>query len=214
MKLSLTIEPDGITPGILRACREVVADQPPTFVTVEPEAGAHVNKCIGNALESTRLNGGEVVMGWKIYLWPRVLVQLIGHAVVRRSDVLRCITPSRTSEDSVLFLADSTITFDESDPSARLGAKMVPLRDDPDVVRFIEVEQAVSRIKAQLPRTSGPVAVAGTGALRLNALQKEQPELIRRITLQTKKPNEVCICDSGRKFRKCCRESMLRAGPY
>lgn len=91
---------------------------------------------------------------------------------------------------------------------------MVPLRDDPDVARFIEVEKEINGIKVNLPRTSGLVAVTGPDAVRLQALQREQPELIRRITLRTKKPNEVCICDSGRKFRKCCRDAMLRAGPY
>ena len=181
---------------------------------MEPEAGALVNKCILNTLESVRQNGGEVVTGWKIYLWPRVLVHLIGHAVVRRNGLLQCVTPSRTSEKRVLFLPDPSVRFDERDPGARLGSCMVPLRDDPEVVRFIEIEKEVNSIKIKLPRTSGLVAVPGPDAVRLQALQREQPELIRRITLRTKKPNEVCICDSGRKFRKCCRDAMLRAGPY
>src|SRR5258705_6512728 len=86
VKLLPTIEPDRITPGILRACREIVPGEPPIFVPVESKSGALPNKCILNVLESTRRAGGEIVMGWKVYLWPRVLVHLIGHAILRRDE--------------------------------------------------------------------------------------------------------------------------------
>jgi len=214
MKLSPTIEPDRITSGILQGCRELVPDAPPVFVPVEPEPGALPNKCILNVLETTRRDGGEVVVGWKVYLWPRVLVHLIGHAVVLRDGAMTCVTPSKNKAKRILFLADPSRSFDEDDPDARLGGKMIPLRDDADADRFIEVEEEINSIKVKLPRTSGQVMVTGPDAVRLAALQKELPELIRRLTLRTKKPNEVCVCDSGRKFRKCCRDAMLRAGPY
>lgn len=214
MKLSPTIEPDRITSGILRVCRDVVPETPPVFVSVDPEPGALPNKCILNALDVAHRDRGEVVMGWKIYVWPRVLVDLIGHALVLRDGAMRCVTPSQTSEKRILFLADRSLSFNENDPNARLGGKMIPLRDDPDVIRFIEVEEEIHGIKIKLPRTSGQVLVTGSDAHQLMALQKEQPELIRRLTLRTKKPNEICICDSGRKFRKCCRDAMLRVGPY
>ena len=214
MKLLPTIEPDRITPAILRACREIVPGTPPIFVPVEPESGALPNKCIMNVLESTRRTGGEIVMGWKVYFWPRVLVHLIGHAILQRDGRLRCITPSLTSERRVLFLVDPSLSFDESDPSARLGGRMIALREDPDVRRFMDVEYEIYEIKARFPRESGDVLLTGHDATRLLALQHEQPELIRRLTLRTKKPNEICICDSGRKFRKCCRDAMLRVGPY
>lgn len=214
MKVSPTVEPMRITSGILRICRELVPDVPPVFVPVDAEADAQPNKCILNALEAIHKDGGEVMLGWKVYVWPRVLVHLIGHAVVLRDGKMRCVTPSRASEKKILFLADPSLSFDESDPNARLGGKMIPLRDDPDAARFVEVEEEINDIKVRLPRTSGEVMVPGSDAVRLMALQKEQPELIRRLTLRTKKPNEICICDSGRKFRKCCRDAMLRAGPY
>jgi hypothetical protein len=214
MKLALTIEPDRITSGILRVCRKLVPNTQPVFIPVDPEPGARANKCILNALNATRRDGGSVAMGWKVYVWPRVLADLIGHALVFRDGAMRCVTPSYTSEKKILFLPDPSLSFDENDPEARLGSKLIPLREDPDVTRFIDIAEEINGIKIKLPRTSDQVMVTGPDAERLMALQKDQPELIRRLTLRTKKPNEICICDSGRKFRKCCRDAMLRAGPY
>lgn len=214
MRIRPTIPPARISSAISTACGDVSPSASPWYVAVEPEPGARVNKCVLNVLASVKDHGGEAVMGWKLYLWPSVLVHFIGHAVVRRDDTLVCVTSNTDEERRVLFLPDPTLTFNAEDPEARLGGRMVALRDTRDVRRFIEVDGAINAIKAQYRRESGQIAVTGANAQRLQALQHEHIELIRRITLRTKNPNEICICDSGRKFRKCCQDAMLRAGPY
>lgn len=152
-----------------------------------------------------------MVVGWKLFIWPRVVVQFIGHAVLRRGDNLVCVTPDTADEQRVLFVEDPSIEFDAVNPNARLPSFFHAIDQHPDVSDFIRVEQQIHAIKAKFPARSGPLLLRGADAEQLQQLQVQQVRLIRGITLRMCKPNERCVCNSGRKFRKCCHAAMTRA---
>ena len=210
MTYSTTRIPIGATLAIQAACTRLAPDSSPEFISIEPDPSALINKCIFNAERFARKHGGIVILGWKIYEWPRVLTQLIGHAVVHTEDgSLRCVTPDRDGESRILFLEDPSIEFDASDPMARMPSRLVPETEHQDVRDFIEVARAVHALKAKHPPTSGPIALRGDDAIRFQELQLRERSLLRDISLRTRKSTEPCICGSGRKFRKCCRPGMI-----
>jgi hypothetical protein len=211
VKVVLTQLPAKVTPGIGRACSSIGLQGSPVFVRIEPARDADANRCIYNVRRAAERGDGEVVLGWKILAWPRVLVQFIGHAVLRNRERLLCITPDRHGDEQVLFVADPSIEFDAADPMARMPSLQVALDPHRDVAEFISVQEQIRALKETFPPSSGPLLLTGADAVALKRLEGLQVRLIREIALRTRKPNEPCVCDSGRKFRKCCQGEMLRA---
>lgn len=211
MQVVLTEVPDAVTAEVVTACASRSLSERPDFVCIEPAADAVANRCIHNVQRAASRGEGDVVVGWKIMTWPRVLAQFIGHAVLGRDGQRVCITPDLHGETRVLFVADPSITFDSNDPSARMPSFYHPIDRHPDVAAFIRVEGELHVIKTKFPVGSGPLALHGADAELMKRLRVQQVRLIREIALRTRKPNERCLCDSGRKFKKCCHGAMARA---
>ena len=211
MKVVLTVLPERVSPALKGACRSIGVEGSPDFVPVEPAPDAVVNRCIHNVRRAAERDDGDVVVGWKILVWPRVLVQLIGHAVLRRRERLVGITPDSHGDERILFVADPSLTFDASDPMARMPSLQIALDPHPDVAAFISVQERIRALKEKFPPSPGPLHLSGADALAFREMERSQVRLIREIALRTRRPNESCVCDSGRKFRKCCQAAMLRA---
>ena len=85
--LTPTRTPDSLTPGLREVCKRLVAAAEPIFVAKRPFAGARVNKCTYNVREFLRDQPGEMVLGWEVTVWDNVMLDCIGHAVVRHGRV-------------------------------------------------------------------------------------------------------------------------------
>lgn len=213
LTLVTTRSPDKLTPAIASGCARLVPGGTPVFVDRHPIAGAQINKCTFNVQQFLSDNSGEMVLGWEICVWDGVLLDCIGHAVVRQGGHLLCVTPSKYRDARLLFLPDSRISFDFNDPMARMPAKQVPLSTRPEVLRFIEVDSAEHAIKIKYPVSSGHVLVQGEDAMVLQRLGLEKQRLSLKLILLTSDDTTKCPCGSGKKFRKCHRaaiEQMLK----
>jgi len=122
-----------------------------------------------------------------------------------------CITPDSHGDEQILFVADPSLTFDASDPMARMPSQQVAVDPHPDVAAFISVQDQIRALKERFPPSSGPLLLTGADAAAFQRLERSQVRLIREISLRTLRPNDPCVCDSGRRFRKCCQREMLRA---
>lgn len=76
--------PDSLTPAIAGACDRLVPNGRPVFVNRRTAAGTVVNKCTFNVRKYLETNPGEMVLGWEITVWDKVMLDCIGHAVVLR----------------------------------------------------------------------------------------------------------------------------------
>jgi hypothetical protein len=211
VKLVLTRLPERAGPEVDRACRSIGLAGSPVFVPVVPAPDALANRCIHNVRRAAERGEGDVVVGWKILAWPRILVQFIGHAVLKSGERLVCITPDSHGDEQILFVADPSLTFDASDPMARMPSQQAAVDPHPDVAAFISVHDQIRALKERFPPSSGSLLLTGADAVAFARLERSQVRLIREISLRTLRPNEPCVCDSGRRFRKCCQRDMLRA---
>lgn len=204
-----TTVPESVTPEVVRACGQLGLVSLPVFVSIAPTAGALPNKCIVNAQAWVESHGGEVVMGWKVNHWPGVLVEFLGHALIRSESFgLRCITPDRRGATQVLFLEDARITYDHTDPLARMPGKRIPSSNHQDVATFISIEEKISAIKMKHPPTSGTIAVYGEDAIALQRLERGKQNSFRDIALRTWRKSDPCPCESGKSFQACCKRGM------
>lgn len=213
LTLITTRSPDEVTPTIAAGCARLVPGGTPIFVERQPFMGARTNKCTFNVRQFLTENPGEMVLGWEICVWDGVLLDCIGHAIVKHKGHLRCVTPSKYGDSRLLFLPDPRISFDFDDPMARMPAKQVPLSTCPEVLRFIEADATEHTIKTKYPVSSGPMMVQEEDAVVLQRLAREKQRLSLKLILITSDNTTKCPCGSGRKFRKCHRaaiEQMLK----
>lgn len=197
--------PKALTAQITEGCGRLVPGGHPTFVDCFPFPAAITNKCTFNVKRFLNEEPGEMVLGWQICVWDNVLLNCIGHAVVRQSDKLLCVTPSSEMDSRILFVADPRLSFDYNDPMARMPSVNIPLSPRQDVRRLIAIEHAERAIKIKYPVTSGNLYVEGVDAEVMQGLAKEKQRLTLSIILATSVPTTRCFCGSGKKFSKCHR---------
>lgn len=203
MNIRPTKTPDRITPAILKGCNQLVPDSSPVFIERKPAIGAIINKCVYNVKNHLLNAPGEMVLGWEVTVWDGVLLDCIGHAVLRHEDKLTCITPSNYGDQRLLFLPDSSLTFDFNDKMARMSSTQVAISQIPEVKRLIEIESRERSIKTKYPVSSAPMAVMGLDAHELQQIAKEKQSLFLKVILATSDNSTKCPCGSGKKFRKC-----------
>ncbi len=206
----LTRSPDRLTPAAQAACLRISATNSPIFVDRFPMPDALTNKCTFNVKRFLETNSGEMVLGWEVCVWDGVLIDCIGHAVVKHDGKYRCVTPSRYVDTKLLFLPDPSLTFDFADPMARMPSIQVALSTRPEVKRLIEVENAERQIKITYPVASGQMVVQGEDAVKLQQLAHEKQRLMLKVILATSDHNTRCPCGSGKKLRKCHRTDIER----
>jgi hypothetical protein len=164
------------------------------------------NKCPYNVKRYVDENGGKIIFGWALYVWPKVLLDCIGHAVVEKEDgSFLCITPNKDGSDKILFLRDEKIQFDYSDPNARVGSIQLPLRTDKKIEEIIRISKDIRDIKIKYPVTSGNMYVSGEDGMRIQELETIKGEIIGKILIEITGPNDQCPCGSGRKYKRCCK---------
>ncbi|MBQ0943432.1 SEC-C domain-containing protein [Ideonella sp. 4Y16] len=153
---------------------------------------------------------GDMVLGWDVTVWEGVLLNCIGHAVVRNGDEFLCVTPSKYPERKLLFLPDPSLTFDFEDDNARLPVREIALSSRPEVFKLIEVTMLERQIKVKYPVSSKPTLVQGQDAVEIQRLGQMKSQLMLRVILVTADHNTRCPCGSGKKFRKCHRSDVER----
>lgn len=192
------------------ACRRLSPTASPLFVDRSPAPDAVVNRCTFNVKRFLEANPGEMVLGWDVCVWDGVLIDCIGHAVVKHDGQYHCVTPSRYADTKLLFLPDPTLAFDFADPMARMPSTQVALSTRPEVRRLIEVECSERQIKIAYPVAFGQMVVEGEDAVRLQQLAREKQRLMLKVILATSDHTTRCPCGSGKKLRKCHRTDIER----
>ncbi|NWF47189.1 SEC-C domain-containing protein [Hydrogenophaga sp. D2P1] len=208
MNISPTKTPDRITPAIVKGCTQLVPSGIPIFVERAQEHDALINKCVFNVKNYLLSNPGEMVLGWEIAIWENVLLDCIGHAVVRVDGKLKCITPSKYGDTKLLFLPDPSLTFDFSEKMSRMPTTQVAISTRPEVKRLIEIESLERSIKVKYPVSTQEIIIGGQDAYELQRLAKEKQWTILMVILATSDHTTKCLCGSGKKFRKCHRSAM------
>jgi len=121
-------------PHALAFCRDVVPNRKPVHALYEPLAGAESGECFVVVPQALAAIGGEQVVGWALWEWPRVMIEAEFHTVIRRADgKLVDVTPRPINFRKTAFLED---------PGRRYEGRQVdnvrkPLRSDPLIERFI-----------------------------------------------------------------------------
>jgi hypothetical protein len=128
-----TIIPDSITPKIRELCQSINPKAEPYYVDVSPDlAAAAADNCFPNVAAKVARDGGEMVSGWIITEWPRVMVEAQFHANWKSPDgKIIDITPKPFPR--ILFLPDESRRFEDK----RIDNIRLALSDDNDARQFV-----------------------------------------------------------------------------
>jgi hypothetical protein len=207
MQLTLVHTPKDIIPSLKSVCR-LLSENEPMFVNVVPPSWALPNKCAFNAKRYVEEHGGEVIFGWAITMWDKVLLDCIGHAVVRHDDEFIDVTPNKYNDKKLLFVQDDEMVFDYSDEMSRMPSMNIAISSSKEVKRLVNIENEIYSIKTKYPVTSGSIALTPDDRKQISILENEKQRIVPKIIMDHTHHNGPCICGSGRKFRKCCQKAF------
>jgi len=151
--------PKLIKPYVISFCRGVVADPKSVYVPLRPLDGVAANSCFEIVPDYVAKHGGERVIGWSIWEWPRVFIEAEFHAVWRQPNgTLLDITPKVFPMPRILFLPDPVRTY----KGRQVNNIRKPLDRDPAIKRFCELYTLIYRElnKGELAYYHGPMVAS------------------------------------------------------
>ena len=164
--------PKLIKPYVTSFCRSIVTEPQPVYVPVRPLAGAPENECFSILPRHVAQHGGEQVIGWAIWEWPRVYIEAEFHAVWRQPDgELLDPTPKIAPIPRILFLQDPRRAYN----GRQVDNIRKPLDRDPAIKRFCDLSTAMHREqnRGELADYHGPIVFTET----MQRIDRERQEL-------------------------------------
>jgi hypothetical protein len=155
-----------------------VPGKKPVFVKVSSETNARSQDCFFNVKDRIQRDGGKLISGWMIWLWPKVLIEAEYHGIWETTSGRWIdITPKTDGEKKILFLEDPSVAWDFSN-FKRLGNRRLPLSNDPDIADMIYCTEQVELFLLQLPRyTVGVPHVPD----QIEVLQQKRASLVQKL---------------------------------
>jgi len=149
--------------------------------------------------------GGEVLYGWSVRIWPRVLLVLQPYAVWLDENGDYCdITPHNHPGETTMFLPDVSVMHNRAKGVQPIGTQHLPLRKDYEVMELVRIANECSNyINAH-----GPL-LGGTDF-----------ELMKRVHAVTQalnrihhdvEPDDPCTCGAYSKAIYCCHAERVEA---
>lgn len=129
--------PKLIKPYVRRFCQRVepgAAD--PAYIASRPLPNAPMRDCFVTVAQQVEHEGGDTVIGWAIWEWPKVLIEAEFHAVWRTPQgELVNITPYEVPIPRLLFLPSVRRRYE----GRQVNNVREPLDRDPAIKRMIEL---------------------------------------------------------------------------
>lgn len=198
-----TTTPSSITPTVAALARGLAPAATPRHVPVRPEPDAKIGECFHNVLAKVDRDGGQILYGWTIWMWPRVFVEAEHHAVWDDgTGRLTDVTPQMHGERRIMFLPDPARVYDFEGKSRLGNVKQsigeVPAAQDwigatDRLARFIEEHSNGEQITFDR-REVAPLAWE---------VERTKADVMVSLALRTG-PKDPCVCGSGQRFKKCC----------
>ncbi|MFS8173311.1 hypothetical protein [Vreelandella titanicae] len=125
-------------PHVVAFCQRVVPGAKPVYVPFQETRHAQPLNCFFNIRTAQKALGGEMVVGWSIWEWPRVLIEAEFHAVLRLPDGrLIDLTPRNHELRKISFIEDPNAR----DEGQRVDNIREPLKQDATIEQLIALMQ-------------------------------------------------------------------------
>lgn len=135
--------PREITENTETFAKSIVADGELFFIQSKPLKGEQLLECYDTVENYVATHGGERILGWCFFDWPRVLLMAELHAVWKRPDgSFLDIAPHQAKQTKILFLPDPFAVV----PRVQEPNRYYPVNDDPAIQAYIDLEDEVYQL--------------------------------------------------------------------
>ena len=203
-KKNFTTTPQKISTAIISLCREINPESQVVAVSVQPDINAIISECFPNVMKKVEMAGGSICYGWTIWEWRRVFIEAEHHAVWEKDGLLIDITPKTNGEKNIMFLPDQSKVYN-----------WVTKRRINNVKRSLGIfNSAEEWLRAadewQTAIENNSVSEETIfNELKYSQLTERRVSAFCRVIsdlANDTKPSQTCICASGMRYRKCCRQ--------
>ncbi len=204
---------NGITPkqidGIIdKFCKQINYSAKPQYINVQPWEKSKINDCVNNAKEYLKINKGNSVIGWAIWLHPHCMIEAEFHIIYQSDNgQLIDITPHKNNIDKILFMEDQSIKYNNCQISnIRKNISKSKLIDSV-IDNWNEI--FVIQNEGENKYKHGEIIIEGEKAERMMYLDYLNQQLLEEFFSKLKlKPNDNCICGSNIEFINCCKSKL------
>lgn len=190
--------PIRVTDKIMELCSRILSDVEPEYVSVAAQEWSLLNECFPNVERMVRERGGQQVNGWAIWQWANILVEAEAHSVWQNPEgALIDITPHDNGERQILFLRDDSMVYS----GQSIGNVRLAITGSPLAAELVDLGNKIDGVMCSYaPGTEIPLSELRRRLLPL----KERRETIVGMLNQKVGRNDLCPCQSGLKYKKCC----------
>ena len=194
--------PKKINSTILEFCKAINPSELPIIVAVKPETESVISECFFNVAGKVSRDGGKIIYGWNIWEWSRVFLEAEHHAVWEKDGVMTDITPKANNERKILFLPDPQRIYDFDSQKRIINIKQCTGKY-PSIASWLNIED-----EFQVACEKNSIGNKFTFH-KTEWDYHQQRRLTARLAVivdlaASTSPRNVCICASGKEFRKCC----------
>lgn len=159
--------------------------------------------CFQNVRNAVEAEGGQIIYGWSIWEWPNIYIEAEHHAVWKtKSGAVVDITPATDGDQYRLFVEDLDAVYDFKNEGHRRDNIKKLLRNDVLIHRFFDLVEMCNKIINDIPGmdiVDVPIQVAR----KINLINRQKMEIAYQLGMKYTRPNSLCFCGSGSKFKKC-----------
>lgn len=203
---NLSSVPQKISESILTFCHEI-NDNTPCFVDSLPALASHKGECFANVTQALQKDESSVY-GWIIWQTSQHLLQAEFHCIRKGGDgLLTCITPYSRAYEQILFLPDPLYAYENK----RVATRYKATSDAVETPEFIHALEALSDLEVTLSSQEAKAYInhpdnhlKRTMMLETMHAMEQAIERFEKMVLKGVGANSLCICGSGKKFKKCC----------
>lgn len=190
--------PNKVTDKIMELCSRIVPDAVPEYVPVAAQEWGLPSECFPNVQKMVREHGGQQVNGWAIWQWANILVEAEAHSVWRSPEgKFVDITPHDNGEREILFLHDAGMVYS----GQSIGNVRLAITGSPLAAELVNLGNKIDSVMCSY----APGTEISLSELRSRLLPlKERREAIVEMLNQKAGRNDLCPCQSGLKYKKCC----------
>ncbi|MDP2628771.1 MAG: SEC-C metal-binding domain-containing protein [Nanoarchaeota archaeon] len=202
--------PNSINEDVLEFCKEINTSEEPFFVEVVPYEKSEFQECFSNVEDYIKKFGGKMQIGWTIWEIPKKFMEAEFHAIwVREDGAYMDISPKPDGEKKILFLKDSENKF-KGKPVNNIRKALVDTIEIRAIIvrgdKFFELQSKYfDGSKSKIP--SFEMKKLEDFMEEFLSAEIKKDKLAGKIKIGR---NELCPCDSGKKYKKCCMSLIKR----
>jgi hypothetical protein len=192
--------PENIDDNVIKLAKRIGSKEPPIYIEILTESYAKLDECFDAVEKKIKCDGGSMVLGWRIWERPKILIEAEFHAIWKSPDnKLIDICPKLIDTDKILFITDPRMRND----GATVDNIRISISNNRLVNDFIRTCEAIYHINNKGERAYQREVVLSEEESDIHNNLELTMSLLFDMIEKGLTRNSLCFCGSGQKYKHC-----------